>query len=66
MCGTKADEFKVRQADAAAEVGAITEAIGMLSNDDALELMNKTREVGRYTAVDVFVFSRHFVRKTEK
>lgn len=41
-CGGRGDEFKVRQADAAAEVDAINQAIGVLNNDDALQLFNKT------------------------
>jgi len=41
-CGNKGDEFKVRQEDAAAEVDAIGQAIGVLNNDDALDLFSKT------------------------
>lgn len=41
-CSGKGDDFKVRQADAAAEVDAIQQAIGVLNNDDALQLFNKT------------------------
>lgn len=40
-CSGKGDEFKTRQEDAAAEVEAIGQAIGVLSNDDALQLFNK-------------------------
>lgn len=41
-CSGRNDEFKVRQEDAAAEVDAINQAIGVLNNDDALQLFNKT------------------------
>lgn len=41
-CAAKGDEFNTRQSDAQAEVAAINEAIGMLNNDDALQLFNKT------------------------
>jgi chromosome segregation ATPase len=41
-CADKGDEFNTRQADAQAEVAAINEAVGMLNNDDALQLFNKT------------------------
>lgn len=41
-CGGKGEEFKTRQADAAAEVEAINQAIGVLNNDDALDLFKKT------------------------
>jgi chromosome segregation ATPase len=41
-CSGKGDEFATRQADAAAEVDAIGQAIGVLNNDDALQLFNKT------------------------
>ncbi|CAD7942385.1 unnamed protein product [Amoebophrya sp. A25] len=41
-CGNKGDEFKTRQEDASAEVGAINQAIGVLNNDDALDLFKKT------------------------
>jgi len=40
-CAGKGDEFKQRQEDAAAEVDAIGQAIGVLNNDDALQLFNK-------------------------
>jgi len=41
-CAGKGNEFATRQKDAAAEVDAINQAIGVLSNDDALQLFNKT------------------------
>lgn len=41
-CANKGDEFKTRQEDAAAEVEAIGQAIGILNNDDALDLFKKT------------------------
>lgn len=41
-CSGKGNEFATRQKDAAAEVEAINQAIGVLNNDDALELFNKT------------------------
>merc|ERR1719221_609883 len=41
-CSGKGNEFETRQADAAAEVEAIGQAIGVLNNDDALQLFNKT------------------------
>jgi chromosome segregation ATPase len=41
-CSGKGNEFATRQKDAAAEVDAINQAIGVLNNDDALELFNKT------------------------
>lgn len=40
-CSGKGDEFKQRQEDASAEVDAIGQAIGVLNNDDALQLFNK-------------------------
>merc|ERR1719499_1866077 len=40
-CSGKGEEFATRQADAAAEVEAIGMAIGVLNNDDALQLFNK-------------------------
>lgn len=42
MCSSKVDEFNTRKADAQSELGAINEAVGMLNNDDALQLFNKT------------------------
>lgn len=41
-CSDKGGEFDVRQKDAAAEVDAIGQAIGVLNNDDALDLFKKT------------------------
>lgn len=41
-CEDKAVEFDERQKDAAAEVDAINQAIGVLNNDDALDLFKKT------------------------
>lgn len=41
-CSGKGEEFETRQKDAAAEVEAIGQAIGVLNNDDALQLFNKT------------------------
>jgi chromosome segregation ATPase len=41
-CSGKGNEFATRQKDAAAEVDAINMAIGVLNNDDALQLFNKT------------------------
>jgi len=41
-CSGKGEEFQQRQEDAAGEVEAIGQAIGVLSNDDALQLFNKT------------------------
>jgi len=41
-CSGKGSEFETRQKDAAAEVDAINQAIGVLNNDDALQLFNKT------------------------
>jgi uncharacterized coiled-coil DUF342 family protein len=41
-CGDKAGEFDTRQKDAASEVEAIGQAIGILNNDDALDLFKKT------------------------
>lgn len=41
-CANKGGEFEARQKDAADEVEAIGQAIAVLDNDDALELMNKT------------------------
>lgn len=41
-CGDKGTEFETRQNDAAAEVEAIGQAIGVLNNDDALDLFKKT------------------------
>lgn len=41
-CSGKGNEFGTRQKDAADEVEAINQAIGVLNNDDALELFNKT------------------------
>lgn len=41
-CANKSTEFATRQADAAAEIDAIGQAIGVLDNDDALQLFNKT------------------------
>lgn len=41
-CSGRGDEFATRQADAAAEVDAIGQAIGVLNNDDALELFKAT------------------------
>lgn len=41
-CSGKGGEFETRQKDAAAEVDAINQAIGVLNNDDALQLFNKT------------------------
>jgi len=40
-CGAKSNEFYTRQKDAAGEVEAINQAIGVLDNDDALQLFNK-------------------------
>lgn len=40
-CSGKGEEFAQRQEDAAAEVDAIGQAIGVLNNDDALQLFNK-------------------------
>merc|ERR1712194_488093 len=41
-CSGKGGEFDVRQKDAAAEVDAIGQAIGVLNNDDALDLFKTT------------------------
>jgi uncharacterized coiled-coil protein SlyX len=41
-CNGKGNEFETRQKDAAAEVDAVNQAIGVLNNDDALQLFNKT------------------------
>lgn len=41
-CSDKGSEFAERQKDAAAEVDAIGQAIGVLNNDDALDLFKKT------------------------
>jgi len=41
-CEGQDEAFKVRQADAAAEVEAIGQAIGVLNNDDATALFSKT------------------------
>jgi len=41
-CSGKGGEFETRQKDAAGEVEAINQAIGVLNNDDALQLFNKT------------------------
>jgi len=41
-CSDKGSEFETRQNDAAAEVEAIGQAIGVLNNDDALDLFKKT------------------------
>jgi len=41
-CNGKGNEFETRQKDAAAEVDAVNQAIGVLNSDDALQLFNKT------------------------
>lgn len=41
-CADKGTEFSTRQKDAAAEIDAIGQAIGVLNNDDALDLFHKT------------------------
>lgn len=52
-CTSNGADFAIRQADAAAEIDAIGQAIGVLNNDDALQLFNKTDTKKGFTQVSL-------------